>query len=192
MLQILYSKECWSFMQIYDFLKQYFPSHELKQSKTFEKIYKNQNYSICEIVFKYRTCGFFSFFQFKDNTIFIDYFFIFKKFQSMGLGSKTFEIIKKNFSQKGCYIEVEKENKNHYNTIRRVKFYKNLGAKKLNINYFYPNQEGELNMDLFFLPFEAKYFPTKENIIQNIQTIFDKLHFDLPHSKEVLKKIKFF
>ena len=57
------------------------------------------------------------------------------------------------------------------NKYRRIKFYEALGAKKLDIDYVYPNDQGGYPMDLYYL---GKNIP--ENITEDIKYIFKILH----------------
>lgn len=175
---------------LYSDLEQHFPKSELKDVDIFTQIINEPEYKIFNIYSEEnKICGGFCFLEFPDNTFIIDYIRIAKDCQSMGFGSKTFYKIKETFKYDGCYLEVEKENPNDKNTTRRIKFYKNLGAELLDINYFYPNNYGNLPMDLYYMPLANPEIPTREKILTNIKILFDKIHFDIEHSNELYKTI---
>lgn len=177
--------------KLYQEIEKQFPKSEMKQKDIFEKIIENPKYKIFYILNdNKKVCGYFTFFELEDNTIIIDYFAIYKECHGQGLGSKTFEKIKKEFSYKGCYLEVEKKNKKEINTIRRAAFYEKLGAKLLDIDYCYPNIEGGLPMDLYFMPFRDNYMPDAKNTLTNIKNIFENMHFDITNIENIYKKIR--
>ena len=78
---------------------------------------------------------------------------------------------------KGIYLEVEKADESVINTIRRINFYKSLGAKKLDINYFYPNKDGCIELDLYFLPFCKAELPLKEVSFRVIKDVFNAVSY---------------
>src|SRR5699024_9863607 len=85
--------------------------------------------------------------------LWIDYIAVFPEYYSKGYGRKIIAELKNTFSKsKGVYFEVEKPDTNSPDTLRRIKFYTSCGVKKLDCEYFYPNKDGCLPMDLYFLP----------------------------------------
>lgn len=174
----------------YSELQKQFPQSELKEKNIFAEILEIPNYKIFDIVNEDGVnCGYFTFLELPNNTILIDYIAIFNEFHSKGYGSKTFDCMKNELNYLGCYLEVEKENPQDINTIRRINFYKKLGAKLLDINYIYPNIEGGLPMDLYFMSFKQNYFPKKDEILANIEFVFQELHFDIPKNTEIFNRI---
>ena len=125
-----------------------------------------------------------------SDYIFIDYIAIFKEFHSKGYGTKILKTLKDMFmlDKKGCFLEVEKVDVNFPNTIKRVNFYKNNGAVCLNINYLYPNRDGCLPMDLYFIPYNQQ-LPKLSDIKVFVKNLFNKVHFDIEHKEEVFNKI---
>lgn len=171
-------------------LELHFPRTELKDKNIFAQIINQPEYKTFDIYSKDgKICGGCCLLEFPDNTFLIDYIRISKEFQSKGFGSKTFEIMKNNFKYDGCYLEVEKENPNDPNTTRRINFYKNLGAKLLDIDYYYPNNYGNLPMDLYYMPFANSEIPSKKQISKNIKILFEKIHFDIKHANELYQTI---
>ena len=88
----------------------------------------------------------------------------------------------------GCFLEVEKPDPNNYNTIRRIRFYDMHGAKKIDLNYLYPNKEGALPMDLYYIGYKPKV-PSKDEIKSFIISLFETIHRDIPHRRKVLAEI---
>lgn len=171
-------------------LQKQFPRSEMKEKAVWAKILTLPEYKIFNIFNdENKICGYFTFLELPDKTILIDYFAIFKEFHSLGYGSKAFEYLKSLNKYAGCYLEVEKENPKDINTFRRINFYKKLGAKLLDINYIYPNVNGGLPMDLYFMPFKQNYLPDKNKSLANIKFAFHKMHFDILKIAEIFSKI---
>lgn len=187
-MQILENKNP-NIEKLYTKIQEQFPPSEIKEKSVFEKIIKTSGCKIYDILYENKICGFFTFCELNNKTILIDYFAINKEFHSMGLGTKTFEKIKSDLPYNGCYLEVEHPDPNEINTIRRIKFYENLGAKEIKIPYIYPNKNGGLPMKLYFMPFKNNYIPTIEQTEKNIHLAFEKLHFDINNKNEIYNKI---
>ncbi len=64
-----------------------------------------------------------------------------------------------------------------------------MNAKKLDIRYFYPNEDGCAPMDLYFLPFKQDKVPPKEEIINTIQEVFASIHSDCNKLDAILAQI---
>lgn len=174
------------FKKIYSDMLFQFPASELKQYEKFQKIL-GENYSAYDVIEDGIPVGYVVLFLWNDF-IFIDYVAIFKEFQSKGYGGKILETLKEKFnSKKGCFLEVEKPDESKPNTLRRIRFYQKHGAEKIGINYLYPNETGFLPMDLYYIKYSvpAEYQETRDFI----EKLFEIVHGDLMHSKEVLSKI---
>ena len=74
--------------------------------------------------------------------------------------------------------EISATDKNVPNTLRRIKFYTNLGAQKLDYDYFYPSGKGPLPMDLYYLPYKG-ILP--EHIDADIKETFAIIHSDIEY-----------
>ena len=185
-------KESKNFDVIFEDMQKQFPPEELKDIDSFKNLLTKTDYKLFILEDNSQLIGYIIFLENKQtNTIWIDYIAILQNFHSMGYGSEIFHIIKNTLkSIKGCYLEVEKPNSTDINTLRRIKFYTNLGAKKLNINYIYPNKFGGFPMDLYFMPFNKTYFPSKEEILNVIKHSFSTIHSDIENIKEIFSKIK--
>ena len=183
MLELKKSK---NYKLVYDDMLDQFPRDELKPYENFVKIF-GSNYILYEISDD-RDIGYIVLFEYLDF-IFIDYIAIYKEFQSKGYGSLILDNLKESFKQKkGLLLEVEKEDMNNPNTKRRIAFYKKNGAELVNINYLYPNRNGCLPMDLYFIPYKLKELKISE-LKDFIKGLFDTVHSDIEHREEVLSKI---
>lgn len=177
---------------IFEDMQKQFPPEELKDFSTFKKLLNTPDYKLFVLEDNSRLTGYLIFLEDKQSkTIWIDYVAILKEYHGCGFGSEIFHIAKNTFKDlKGCYLEVEKQNPDDINTLRRIKFYTRLGAKKLDVDYIYPNKTGGLPMDLYFMPFDETYFPSKEDMMQAINHTFSYLHSDIKNTKEIFSKIK--
>ncbi len=177
-------KEC-DFALLYEDMKGQFPISELKSYEHFLSYLKNPDYYIL----KWEDFGYILILDVFDY-IWVDYLAIFKKYHSMGFGSKILDTLKENFkNKKGIIFEVEKIDEKIPNTIRRQNFYIKNGAIKLCINYFFPNKEGGLNMDLFYIKL-SENAPSKLELLEVIKQTFKTLHFDIKNeASEIYSKI---
>ncbi len=174
------------FKKIYNDMSFQFPATELKSYESFQKIL-GENYLAYDVIEGGIPVGYIILFV-RQNFIFIDYVAIFKEFHSKGYGGKILETLKDKFnSKKGCFLEVEKPDENSPNTLRRIKFYQKHDAEKLAVNYLYPNENGFLPMDLYYIKYSA---PAEYQEMKNFfGELFETVHGDLAHSKEILRKI---
>ena len=56
-----------------------------------------------------------------------------------------------------------------------MNFYKKLGCKKLDFEYYFPNEIKELRLELLYKPFNEK-IPDKNEIKKQINFVFENLH----------------
>ena len=175
--------------RIYNDMLTQFPTNELKSFEQFEFLSKKDEYIIYNAIENNQNIGYIIIIDDKNSkNIWIDYIAIFKQFQSKGYGHKVLEKLKELYAEyNGCFLEVEKENNNNYNTIRRVNFYKSQGAIKLPIEYYYPDYKEALAMDLFYFPYQNT---KNENTFNVIKTVFSILHTDVKNLSEIYNKIK--
>ncbi len=171
------------FVNIYKDMCKQFPPEELKTD--FNSIF-GENYTVYSVIEKVPV-GYTILFE-TDDYLFIDYLAIYKDFHSKGFGGMILENLKQKSNKKGCFLEVEKPDTEKPDTLRRIKFYKKHGAQKLDINYIYPNNEGGLPMDLYYIPFNEPS-PSKKIIYAFIQELFKYVHSDIKCLPEILEKI---
>lgn len=168
-----------------------FPQSELQSYETYLALLKSEKYCFFKALDDQKEVGYCLLYK-EDSKDFLwlDYIAVFKEFHSCGYGKKIISDLALNFPQyKGVYLEVEKPDDEAPDTIRRIRFYENLGAQRLDIVYFYPNAQDCVALDLYFLPFNSPV-PSSKEAIEAVTCAFGALHSHLPHYKEVLKKIK--
>lgn len=176
------------FEYIYNDMETQFPKNEMKPYGVFCGLLNLPCYDLYHIKENETSVGY-ALIANNEDFLWLEYFAIYKKFHSKGYGSKIIASLKDNFPKfKGCFLEVEKPDENKINTIRRIKFYENLGVINLNYDYFYPNEEGFIKMELFYLPFGNVILPDVSIIKKVIKKIFLTLHAKIPHLNEVLLK----
>ena len=169
-----------NFRHIYEDMRLQFPISELKSYDEFINLF-NHNVLECHAVFDgEKEVGYIIYALLEDKSLWLDYIAIKKEFHSKAYGKKVFELIN------NCYLEVEKPDEMAPNTLRRIKFYKLLGAQKLDVDYIYPNLEGGMQMDLYYL---GDKIPSRDTINSDIKYIFNTLHSDIPNVDKMLNKI---
>lgn len=180
-----------NFENVYQDMLLQFPKNEMKEYKTFIALLKEGYYKLFCASENEEPVGYILLLEDDYNKfLWLDYIAVYRDFHSKGYGGKILKELKLKYKDyKGVYLEVEKPDESSINTLRRIKFYSDLGAQKLNLNYFYPNKAGSLAMDLYFMPLKSSKLPQKEETLTCIQSVFDKLHFDIEHIQEVLYKI---
>ena len=114
------------------------------------------------------------------------------KFQNAGYGTLLFKIAEsKQEGILGIFLEVEiPDDKNESykeEQIRRINFYERLGAKKLNIKYQLPTNNGGRPMYLYFRPSPNVKILPKEQIKKAIASAFDYIHSDVNQRDTILK-----
>lgn len=177
-----------NFDTIYADMKQQFPQEELKDYTAFLNLLKSPCYKLLCLYENESLCGYIIIYT-GEKYLLVDYIAILKSTQSKGLGSKIIQLLPQIFKDKaGCLFEVEKISDLNPQTRRRVNFYLANGAQKLDINYIYPNSNGGLPMDLYYMNFTGKN-PIRDNILKFIKEFFDFLHKDIVDIDEIYSKI---
>ena len=185
MFKLVYSE---NYKFVYSDMVKQFPVDELKSYQDFVDKF-SKDYCLYEFYDNELLVGYVVLFI-DSEYLFIDYIAIFKEFHSKGYGTKILKTLKDmfEFQKEGCFFEVEKEVESSPNTIKRVNFYKKNGAVCLNINYLYPNRDGYLPMDLYYIPYNEQ-LPQLSKIKAFVNNLFNKVHFDIEHKEEVFDKI---
>lgn len=183
--------EIQNFKDVYEDMLEQFPACEMKDYNTFINLFEQGQYKLLSVVDDNVRIGYLLLYESSvENVLWLDYIAVFRQYQSKGYGRMIFDSLINQFNTyKGIYLEVEKADESVINTIRRIKFYKSLGAKKLDINYFYPNKDGCIDLDLYFLPFCKAELPLKEVSFRVIKDVFNALHKELNHIDNVYCKI---
>ena len=187
----LYQSDIEKFKEVYKDMSSQFPENEMKTFKKFEQLLKTGSYKLFTAQNSSETsvgyCLLYT--GSKSKILWLDYIAVFKEQQSKGYGKQIFNAIKETFQEyTGIYLEVEKPDSSQPNTLRRIKFYETLGAKRLPCKYIYPNDKGGLEMDLFFLPIKGQ-IPNSLQTKSAILEVFNVLHKDVSNLNEILTKL---
>lgn len=180
------------FKTIYNDMTVQFPETEMKSYKKFLNLLGLESYKLFAAYSDGVPIGY-SLINIdpKNKVLWLDYIAIFKNFQSKGYGKEVFCALKKKFSNfKGIYLEVEKADEKNPDTKRRIKFYEKLGAQKLSCKYIYPNSDGGLEMDLYFLSINS-FLPEPSQIRDAVLEAFKTLHSDILQVDDIFQKIVF-
>ena len=178
------------FDEIYKDMKEQFPAAELKSFSDFKKLFSKETYRLYIAKDDTKTVGYTVVYcSEEEKFLWLDYVAVKKAFQSGGYGKKIFSELQRTFSTyKGIYAEIEKPDTKNPDTIRRINFYTKLGAKKLECRYFYPNNGGGLEMDLYFIPF-SKNNPESEFTKAVIKKVFSDIHQNVRELQKIMDKM---
>lgn len=177
------------FEQIYENMRLQFPKFELKSFDDFLELFKNEKYNCVICHYNKQKAGYLIYH--KNDYLWADYLAIDVKMHATGIGTKFLKKwLTDNKNYKGCFFEIEEINESDIQTTRRQNFYKQLGCKKLDFEYYFPSYPKLLPMDLFYLPLNAPEVPTKHEIMAQIEEIFATLHFKSKSKDKCLKRMK--
>ncbi len=125
--------------QIYDKYITLFTEEEQRDWNTIKVAYKNGIEDFYAIYDDELLVGFFALERIKNYPYYLDYFAIFKEYQSKGYGSKSIEVLIRDVVKNdGIIGEIEKVTEDDPITIRRWRFYEKLGFKKFDdIDFVY-------------------------------------------------------
>lgn len=165
-----------------------FPKNELKTFERYCTLTHSDNYIVYDATDNGKKIGYVIVIENKElKYIWIDYLAVFKTYHGQGFGHKILKELNNLYKDyNGCFLEVEKENEKDINTKRRIKFYKSQGATELPADYFYPDYNEALPMNLYYFAYKKKY---PENIKYEIKFVFNLLHSDVKNLCDVFSKI---
>lgn len=184
---------------IYKDMEQQFPPCEMYKYKSYVQLLHNGKYKIL----KYKRTeddeliGYALVYMAENSTIlWLDYLAILKKYQSQGYGSAMFKALWQKYCGPfdGILLSVEHISKTDSELAekqkRRVRFYKRLGAKKLNANFLQPCENGGFPMYLFFKPRRGCNVISRETQVKTISQMYDYCFPDSKYCRELLPKFK--
>ncbi len=156
-----------------------FPKEERKEFKVLEDNFNKKITRFIKICENDIFVGFFIINTTEKNQyIQLDYFAILEKYQNKGYGSKAIQILAEQIKKyNGIFVEVEKiglgknEQDNQLRE-RRVKFYENLGFKKLNFDLKW---YGSLILSVYLLS-TAIHKDNENEILKNMFNIYNAAH----------------
>ena len=118
-----------------------FPKEEQRDLKKIEETTNKGIEKLYKIIYENKTIGFFMLERInEDFPFYLDYFAIYKEYQNKGYGTQAVKkLLKKIITNKGLIAEIEKECEDNPITIKRFEFYKRLGFKKIESEYWIYN-----------------------------------------------------
>lgn len=174
--------------KIYSDMEKQFPPEEMKDFAKLNELLEKKFYKLAEFSIKNEPAGYVFFLE--NEYLWIDYIAVFEKFHSQGFGSKILTSLFDEYSHlKGCFFEVEPENPENIQTIKRIKFYKRLGCHTLDFEYYFQNEIKELKLDLLYKSFDGN-FPNKNEIKKQVEFVFENLHNSTKTTQATLQLIK--
>lgn len=123
----------------------------------------------------------------------LDYLAIDPRYRNAGFGTQFFkrlcEMMKGN--RVGIMLEVEpptsKDAETLTNQQRRIGFYKRLGAKQLDVEYYFPTETGPYPLTLFFYPIIKMNSISKELISETIRAAYGYIHIGVASRDAILR-----
>lgn len=127
--------------KIYDEYTKLFPEEEQRDWEKIKNTYEEGIEKFYKITINDTIIGFFMLEKIdKEHPYYIDYFAIFEQYQNKGYGTQAIKKLLNNIvGNHGLVIEIEKEEEDNPLTIKRANFYKNLGFKKVDVEYLLYN-----------------------------------------------------
>lgn len=182
---------------IYEDMQKQFPYLDIKPKTTFLNIAQTQDYDIwlAQSVIRGHlvNIGYMLVWEDKEqHLILLEYIAVSSKYHGKGYGSKMLKALRDKYpGVRGCFLELEKPDSKDKNSERRIEFYREKGAYNLNFKYYFPQKDGALEMDLYFLPFkrDINKIPTAD-ILKSIINFYAALHQDVPDALKTLSKIR--
>ncbi|MEH7504347.1 GNAT family N-acetyltransferase [Neobacillus drentensis] len=179
---------------VYQRLLTDFPSNELKDYQHFESLLVKKKYKLLLAKLKGKIVGYALIYEFDHMpAIWLDYLAINKKFRNAGYGTLLFNKIlqSKQDGIIGLFSEVEipeaDEGHTREQQIRRINFYERLGARRLNIPYKLPTNDGGFPMYLYFRPSSNVHLFPKKQIQAAIAEVFEYIHSDVKDRNTILE-----
>ena len=177
------------FEWIYEDMLKQFPKEELKDKEWLSNLIAREKYDLWLAeadgtpVAYVLICPY-------ESYLWLDYIAVFQKHHSKGYGSKILPLLSEVYSgSKGLFLEVEHESEEDPNTVRRIRFYRRLGAEMILTSYQLPTAEGGFPMGLYFLPYQQS-IPQNREVLDTIRYVFDTVHGDIASRSFLLKQIE--
>jgi len=177
---------------VYHRLSADFPANELKDYSHFQLLLANEKYKLLWAKKQEEIVGYALIYEFEHlPAIWLDYMAIDQQFRNAGYGSLLFQKIlqSKQDGFIGMFVEVEipeEEKDIREQQIRRINFYERLGARRLNIPYKLPTNDGGFPMYLYFRPSSNVHRLPKEQIEAAIEEVFQFIHSDVTDRHAIL------
>jgi len=179
-----------------------FPENERKSLNHLQFLMSNNRYRLilAEDQESNEVVGYAFIFETDNNMLWLDYIAIEEKYQNLGYGTLFLNEIIKNECKGiyGMFIEVEipfkvevpneADEQAYDEQLKRVRFYKKLGAGQLNFDYILPTNDGGVPLGLYYKPLVPMNILKKEMIKETIKSVFDFIHSDVPNRDLIYKR----
>lgn len=170
-----------------------FPASEMKTRQAFDSLRRDGNYECCVLEKDSEMVGYFCAYVVAETSVaLLDHFAIERRSHGKGFGSESLRLILERYSElRGVLLEVEKPNPQEANTLRRIKFYKNMGAYKVDMKYYLPDGDGSVPMDLYFINCAgSKERISADEIMGTIKIVFERVHASFANARDVWESIR--
>lgn len=180
---------------LYKRMQEQFPPCELYDYAVFERLLEKGQYPMnlyvdrksgellgYALLFKPEKC----------RVVCLDYIAICEEHQSKGLGKTLFRALAEKYSDSsdGMLFAVEPVDESDPELARqqrrRISFYENLGARRLQTKFLHPCKDGSFPMHLYFMPAPGCAVLSREAQRSAILQFYRYCCFDLPHSEGLL------
>lgn len=178
-------------IRLYDSIIEEFPESERKAKDVFIRLFETGDY---RLLIAYNGTGLEVGYAFlytirKLGVLWLDFIVIHPEFQGKGYGSKFFEKMGSFYdSYIGMFLEVEIPEEANENQMRRISFYERMGAVRVNLKYYLPNEFGGLEMYLYYKSCNSNSFPEAEVIISTIESAYEFIHSDIRDKEQWLRQ----
>ncbi|MBE0450404.1 MAG: GNAT family N-acetyltransferase [Clostridia bacterium] len=169
-------------IRFYDSIIEEFPKGERKALDVFIRLFETGDY---KLLIAFSETGIEVGYAFlytirKLSILWLDFIVIHPEFQGKGYGSKFFDKMSSFYdSYIGMLLEVEIPEEANENQMRRISFYERMGAVRLNLKYYLPNEFGGLEMYLYYKSFNSNASPEAEVVIAAIESAYEFIHSDI-------------
>ncbi len=183
-----------SFSRIYADMESQFPPEELNPEEAFQRLMEEdsgydvffaEDISACA---GYACCAY----DARTGCVLLDYLAVFKNLHSQGCGGRILDAVMARYPHaKALIIETEKEDPSRPDTLRRVNFYRNKGARKLNFGTVLPHASGTVEMDLYALNLRGLGENELEEAVAGaLERLYPKIYAHSPHVPEALEAMR--
>ena len=121
--------------KIYREYMKLFPEDERRPLYKIKRTYENGIEIIYKIMLNDVLIGFILLEKIENHPYYLDYFAVFKKYQSHGYGTEAMKILLDEIKNDGLIGEIEKISEIDINTKKRFDFYKRLGFEEIKSEY---------------------------------------------------------
>lgn len=177
--------------RLYDSIIEEFPEGERKSIDVFIRLFKTGDY---KLLLAFNEAGFevgyaFIFTIRELNQLWLDFIVIHPEYQGKGYGSEFFSKMSNFFTDyDGILFEVEIPEGSNENQKRRIQFYERMGAVRLDLKYYLPNEFEGLEMYLYYKALNKDILPEPEVVIKVIESAYEFIHSDVPDKERWLSQ----